>query len=694
MATKKTTLRTLSEDTRWWARAALAMKAGITFGGARDLYTALGYKRVLTLEDYRARYERGGLSARLVECKPDDTWRGGGEIIEDADPDTLTTFEAEFEKLNQRIKIWPKLRQLDVLAGLGHYAVIVIGAPGELHLPLERASAQDIKYLSVYAEDDAKIQEYDDDPASARFGWPTKYTLQRKAPAPANSSKSMSIARVVHYTRVVHVADNTIDHEAYGQPRLERVWNLLDDLDKVTGGGAEAFWRRADQGMQFDIDPTIKADDEELARMQSQVDEFVHGYKRMLRTRGMKINTLGSDVANFEGPSKAVLEQICGAVGIPLRVLLGSEQAKLAAEQDSTNYYQRIEARRADFADPRVVRPLIDRLIELGALPAPTQYEVRWSQLRTRDEKEKVDIAAKAAGINQAQGEIVVTVDEIREHFLGLPPLEPQEEPEPEPDRQAAAPAWKAVHKAADASRKALMKAIRKAFTTGQRKLGAALKAALTAKDEQEVMSLVSEAITASSKVLEPALVKMLKTVISASGSVAANRLRKMRAATNARFADDGFAFDKTNPAVLKWIAEHAAETIEGISKTTRDSIRDLVESAFEDQFTVDDLAKEIGELIGDPERAELIARTETIRASNAGQQLAWEQATEEGLLTGNESQEWITTPDDRLCPICEPMDGVTVPLGESFDVAGDRIEGPPAHPNCRCTVGLTVEPS
>jgi hypothetical protein len=44
------------------------------------------------------------------------------------------------------------------------------------------------------------------------------------------------------------------------------------DLEKVVGGGAEAFWRRADRGMQLDLDPTIdvsepqKDGDENAAR--------------------------------------------------------------------------------------------------------------------------------------------------------------------------------------------------------------------------------------------------------------------------------------------------------------------------------------------------------------------------------------------------------------------------------------------
>ncbi len=141
----------------------------------------------------------------------------------------------------------------------------------------------------------------------------------------------------------------------------------------------------------------------------------------------------------------------------------------------------------------------------------------------------------------------------------------------------------------------------------------------------------------------------------------------------------------------MQWVKDHAGETIDGISEDTRAQIREVIEASFDEQFDVDDLADEIADIIGDPARAELIARTEVMRASNEGQLEAWDQATDAGLLTGNEQKEWIVTPDDRLCPICEPMDGVTVPLDDDFDVDGDKVDAPPAHPNCRCTVGLTL---
>lgn len=165
---------------------------------------------------------------------------------------------------------------------------------------------------------------------------------------------------------------------------------------------------------------------------------------------------------------------------------------------------------------------------------------------------------------------------------------------------------------------------------------------------------------------------------------------KKMKAA--AAPAIKGFAFDAKNPKAIQWVKEHALETIDDISETTRDEIRVVIENAFEGEFDVDKMADKIADLIGDDARAEMIARTETMRASNEGQKQLWDQATDAGLLTGNEKQEWITTPDDKLCPICEPMDGDQVGLDEKFDVDGDKIDGPPAHPNCRCTIALAAE--
>lgn len=99
-----------------------------------------------------------------------------------------------------------------------------------------------------------------------------------------------------------------------------------------------------------------------------------------------------------------------------------------------------------------------------------------------------------------------------------------------------------------------------------------------------------------------------------------------------------------------------------------------------------------------DSKRAERIARTETLKASNAATRFAYQQT---GYVTG---MQWAVNP--TACPQCLEFEGKTVPLDSSFlglgesysytDESGeeqtatndyDTVETPPLHPNCMCTI-------
>lgn len=91
-------------------------------------------------------------------------------------------------------------------------------------------------------------------------------------------------------------------------------------------------------------------------------------------------------------------------------------------------------------------------------------------------------------------------------------------------------------------------------------------------------------------------------------------------------------------------------------------------------------------------QRALMIARTETIAAANEGQRAAWLAAVEAGLIDpGDTGRVWSATHDERVCPICDLLDGTTVAFDEPFIIesTGEALCGPPAHPLCRCTVSL-----
>jgi hypothetical protein len=96
-------------------------------------------------------------------------------------------------------------------------------------------------------------------------------------------------------------------------------------------------------------------------------------------------------------------------------------------------------------------------------------------------------------------------------------------------------------------------------------------------------------------------------------------------------------------------------------------------------------------------QRARVIARTETIASSAAGQQALWQQAADKGLIDPDTTRQfWIVTPDERTCAVCLAIPGLNadgVPLGGQFQTPVGPVTRPPEpHPNCRCALGIRTE--
>lgn len=86
--------------------------------------------------------------------------------------------------------------------------------------------------------------------------------------------------------------------------------------------------------------------------------------------------------------------------------------------------------------------------------------------------------------------------------------------------------------------------------------------------------------------------------------------------------------------------------------------------------------------------RAEIIARTEIIRAHAEGQLEALELL---GVEEVGVAVEWSTAGDDRVCPLCQPLEGIVLKVAEAHGML-------PRHPRCRCAwipanVGEESEP-
>lgn len=189
--------------------------------------------------------------------------------------------------------------------------------------------------------------------------------------------------------------------------------------------------------------------------------------------------------------------------------------------------------------------------------------------------------------------------------------------------------------------------------------------------------------------------------------------------------------FDLLNPKTVDFLRSYSFGLIRQIGATTREGIRRVVTDAFErgghprvqarqirnmvgltarqaaavSGYRAQLLAQGVKQAVADRRaqryadrlvrrRALNIARTETIRAANVGQQALWDQMADEGLIERDRARKvWIVTPDDRLCEICAAIPGMNpdgVPAqGGEFTTDVGPVPYPPAHPQCRCAVGL-----
>lgn len=188
--------------------------------------------------------------------------------------------------------------------------------------------------------------------------------------------------------------------------------------------------------------------------------------------------------------------------------------------------------------------------------------------------------------------------------------------------------------------------------------------------------------------------------------------------------------YDYKNPGITRIFNDRAGEWIQGITDSSRNSIRNVVKNQMNRGWSPRDVAEGIKGHIGltprlaiaadnyaekvhgsglvRPDkaagmvyayqnrlldyRANSIARTETQFMLNRGQLDVWQEAQRQDLLKPTAKKVWIT--DGNPCEICEPMDGVAVGLNDSWVLSdGSTVDIPTeSHPMCMCLMTISTE--
>jgi len=163
-----------------------------------------------------------------------------------------------------------------------------------------------------------------------------------------------------------------------------------------------------------------------------------------------------------------------------------------------------------------------------------------------------------------------------------------------------------------------------------------------------------------------------------------------------------GVDWELVNTAAAKWARDYTYDLISGINETTAARLQAAINNWIEAGEDFPALVSRVQEIFSNPVRAEMIAASELTRIYVEANTLAWKES---GVVAG---RRWVTANDERVCPICGPLGGLTVTtegvqpaapgtqtrravvadLDKPFihPLSGEEYT-PPAHVNCRCWI-------
>jgi len=391
-----------------------------------DIDNACNYPASLTITDYKTFYDRMGLAKRAVQIWPDECWHSSPKIFEEESPEE-TAFEKAWKELEIQRSLFMYLHKIDVLSGIGEYGLLLLGFDDGLPLNKPVAGVDPVTgeiidkkrketkllYMRAYHQGVLTINKTEKSITSPRYGMPTKYTIQYKDTGTTDLTSAS-----VHWTRVLHVADNRESSEVLGVSRLQPIYNNLQDIKKVSGGSGEMFWKGGFPGYAMELTPEAIAAGAEIdtESVKEQMVAYSTGLQRWLSLQGVTVKSLNPQVSDPTGHVDIHFKLVAVSLGVPYRVLLGSEEAKLASVQDKRTWNNRVARRQNNYLSPLLLRPFIDRLIAVGCLPIPKQYVVVWPDLNaaTDDDISKIALSRTEAFAKYVAGGVDALVPPLQ----------------------------------------------------------------------------------------------------------------------------------------------------------------------------------------------------------------------------------------------------------------------------------------
>jgi len=362
----------------------------------RSYYTVFDYPQELEYNNFYSIYKRNAIANRIINAIPNSCWRDGVDIISNGEKVRMTQMDTL-----KKLGLFEKIEKADILNRIGKFSVLFIGVPDgqDAETPLGVINPAQIKdiYFQPYAENGIIISEYDEEPTSPRYGLPLIYSLSI-----STNSKSETVdfnSKRVHYSRVVHLAENSIDSEIEGHSSLEPIYNTILNLEKINGSSAESFYRNARGKYHFDIRDNFNGELSDAAKEQlkSDTQKFTDDYLDVMRTSGIDVEVLNTPIHSPKDTYDIEIQNISASTGIPIRVLTGVGSGQLAGSEDRASFNQLIQDRQKSFCTS-VINDALKILVDCQAIEPFTLNEVvQFPLVDPLSEKEKAEITHQYA---------------------------------------------------------------------------------------------------------------------------------------------------------------------------------------------------------------------------------------------------------------------------------------------------------
>jgi hypothetical protein len=258
-----------------------------------------------------------------------------------------------------------------------------------------QANKRKLLYIRAFDESLIQITQYENRRHHPRFGMPIMYRVTFNDPADQGQGIGLDTSTEdVHWSRIIHLADNRGSSEVMGVPRMRPIFNRLSDLRKLYGGSAEMYWRGAFPGLAFETHPTLGSEAHiDHAAVKDQVEDYQNTLQRYLAVDGVTVNSISPQVVDPTPHIDGQITAVCILLGVPKRIFMGSEQGSMASGQDDGTWNGRLKERQTNYITPRIIIPFIDRLIQAKVLPEPIGFSVVWPELDSATPLDKANIA-------------------------------------------------------------------------------------------------------------------------------------------------------------------------------------------------------------------------------------------------------------------------------------------------------------